>query len=101
MIVSGFRAALDLGTYPLSNFIRLRFAEPAKRGKLLYYFSFNHNVWTITGTCVTQTTIIYTLSCYSEIEINLFAHWVMVKIYIYISLGIQMYIIICKSVINL
>ena len=35
MIVSGFRAALDLDTYPLSNFIRPRCAERAKpsRGK--------------------------------------------------------------------
>ena len=30
MIVSGFRAALDLGTYPLSNLIRPRCAEQAK-----------------------------------------------------------------------
>ena len=35
VIVSGFRAALDLDTYPLSNFIRPRCAERAKpsRGK--------------------------------------------------------------------
>ena len=35
VIVSGFRAALDLDTYPLSNFIRPRCAEQAKpsRGK--------------------------------------------------------------------
>ena len=33
MIVSGFRAALDLDTYPLSNFIRTRCAERAKRGR--------------------------------------------------------------------
>ena len=33
MIVSGFRAALDLETYPLSNFIRLRRAERAKPGR--------------------------------------------------------------------
>ena len=35
MIVSGFRAALDLDTYPLSKFIRPRCAERAKpsRGK--------------------------------------------------------------------
>ena len=35
MIVSGFRAALDLDTYPLSNLIRPRRAERAKpsRGK--------------------------------------------------------------------
>ena len=35
VIVSGFRAALDLDTYPLRNFIRPRFAERAKpsRGK--------------------------------------------------------------------
>ena len=35
MIVSGFRAALDLDTYPLSNLIRQRCAERAKpsRGK--------------------------------------------------------------------
>ena len=33
MIVSGFRAALDLDTYPLSNFIRPRCAERAKRGR--------------------------------------------------------------------
>ena len=35
MIVSGFRAALDLDTYPLSNFIHPRCAEWAKpsRGK--------------------------------------------------------------------
>ena len=31
VIVSGFRAALDLDTYPLSNFIRPRCAERAKR----------------------------------------------------------------------
>ena len=30
VIVSGFRAALDLGTYPLSNLIRPRCAERAK-----------------------------------------------------------------------
>ena len=33
MIVSGFRAALDLDTYPLSNLIRPRCAERAKRGR--------------------------------------------------------------------
>ena len=33
MIASGFRAALDLETYPLSNFIRLRRAERAKPGR--------------------------------------------------------------------
>ena len=33
VIVSGFRAALDLDTYPLSNFIRPRCAERAKRGR--------------------------------------------------------------------
>ena len=33
MIVSGFRAALELDTYPLSNFIRPRCAERAKRGR--------------------------------------------------------------------
>ena len=32
MIVCGFRAALDLDTYPLSNLIRPRCAEWAKRG---------------------------------------------------------------------
>ena len=31
VIVSGFRAALDLDTYPLSNLIRPRCAEQAKR----------------------------------------------------------------------
>ena len=31
--VSGFRAALDLDTYPLSNLIRPRCAERAKRGR--------------------------------------------------------------------
>ena len=33
MIVSGFRAAVDLDTYPLSNLIRPRCAERAKRGR--------------------------------------------------------------------
>ena len=33
MIVSGFRAALDLDTYPLSNLIRPRCAKRAKRGR--------------------------------------------------------------------
>ena len=33
MIVNGFRAALDLDTYPLSNLIRPRCAERAKRGR--------------------------------------------------------------------
>ena len=33
MIVSGFKAALDLGTYPLSQLIRPRCAERAKRGR--------------------------------------------------------------------
>ena len=33
MIVSGFRAALDLDTYPLSNLIRPRCAERAKCGR--------------------------------------------------------------------
>ena len=33
MIVSGFRAALDLDTYPLSNLLRPRCAERAKRGR--------------------------------------------------------------------
>ena len=33
VIVSGFRAALDLDTYPLSNLIRPRCAERAKRGR--------------------------------------------------------------------
>ena len=32
-IVSGFRAALDLNTYPLRNLIRLRCAEQAKLGR--------------------------------------------------------------------
>ena len=33
VIVSGFRAALELDTYPLSNLIRPRCAERAKRGR--------------------------------------------------------------------
>ena len=33
VIVSGFRAALDLDTYPLSNLIRPRFAERTKPGR--------------------------------------------------------------------
>ena len=33
VIVSGFRAALDLDTYPLSNLIRPRCVERAKRGR--------------------------------------------------------------------
>ena len=33
VIVSGFRAALDLDTYPLSNLIRPRCAERAKPGR--------------------------------------------------------------------
>ena len=33
VIVSGFRAALDLDIYPLSNLIRRRCAERAKRGR--------------------------------------------------------------------
>ena len=33
VIVSWFRTALDLDTYPLSNFIRPRCAERAKRGR--------------------------------------------------------------------
>ena len=33
VIVSGFRAALDLNTYPLRNLIRLRCAERAKPGR--------------------------------------------------------------------
>ena len=33
MIVSGFRAALDLAAYPLSNLIRPRCAERAKCGQ--------------------------------------------------------------------
>ena len=33
VIVSGFRAALDLDTYLLSNLIRPRCAERAKRGR--------------------------------------------------------------------
>ena len=33
MIMSGFRAALDLDTYPLSNLIRPRCAEWAKPGR--------------------------------------------------------------------
>ena len=33
VIVNGFRAALDLDTYPLSNLIRPRCAERAKRGR--------------------------------------------------------------------
>ena len=33
VIVSGFRAALDLDTYPLSNLIRPRCAKRAKRGR--------------------------------------------------------------------
>ena len=33
MIVSGFRAALDLDTYPLSNLIRPRCTERAKPGR--------------------------------------------------------------------
>ena len=33
MIVGGFRAALDLDTYPLNNLIRPRFAERAKPGR--------------------------------------------------------------------
>ena len=33
MIVSRFRAGLDLDTYPLSNLVRPRCAERAKRGR--------------------------------------------------------------------
>ena len=33
VIVSGFRAALDLNTYPLKNLIRQRCAERAKPGR--------------------------------------------------------------------
>ena len=33
MIVSGFRAALDLDTYPFSNLIRPRCAERVKPGR--------------------------------------------------------------------
>ena len=33
VIMSGFRAVLDLDTYPLSNFIRPRCAERAKPGR--------------------------------------------------------------------
>ena len=33
VIVSRFRTALDLDTYPLSNFIRPRYAERAKHGR--------------------------------------------------------------------
>ena len=33
VIVSGFRTALDLDTYPLSNLIRPRCAERAKPGR--------------------------------------------------------------------
>ena len=33
VIVSGFRAALDLNTYPHRNIIRLRYAERAKPGR--------------------------------------------------------------------
>ena len=43
VIVSGFRAALDLDTYPLSNLIRPRCAERAKcgRGKpVLNYYAY-------------------------------------------------------------
>ena len=44
VIVSGFRAALDLDTYPLSNLIRPRCAERAKRGRgkpvLIMYIGF-------------------------------------------------------------
>ena len=44
VIVSGFRAALDLGTYPLRNLIRPRCAERAKcgRGKPVLIM---HNYW--------------------------------------------------------
>ena len=44
VIVSGFRAALDLDTYPLSNLIRPRCAERAKpgRGKPVLIM---HNYW--------------------------------------------------------
>ena len=37
VIVSGFRAALDLDTYHLSNLIRPRCAERAKRGRGTHY----------------------------------------------------------------
>ena len=44
MIVSGFTAALDLDTYPLSNLIRPRCAERAKPGRgkpvLIIYIGF-------------------------------------------------------------
>ena len=44
-IVSGFRAALDLNTYPLRNLIRPRFAERAKPGRgkpvLIAYWLFS------------------------------------------------------------
>ena len=33
VILSGFRAALDIETYPLSNLIRQQCAERAKRGR--------------------------------------------------------------------
>ena len=45
VIVSRFRTALDLDTYPLSNFIRPRCAELAKRGRgkpvLIAYWLFS------------------------------------------------------------
>ena len=43
MIVSGFGAALDLDTYPLSNLIRPRCAEQAKpgRGKTVMFACFH------------------------------------------------------------
>ena len=54
VIVSGFRAALDLDTYPLSNLIRPRCAERAKcsRGKpvLIMHIGFFACFHAISGT---------------------------------------------------
>ena len=61
MIVSVFRAALDLDTYPLSNLIRPRCAERAKPGRgkpvLIMHIDFSlfFNVIVLYRNCISRT----------------------------------------------
>ena len=54
VIVSGFRAALDLDIYPLSNLIRSRFAERAKpgQGKTVLFMHIGFVMAPLTDLCV-------------------------------------------------
>ena len=73
MIVSGFTAALDLDTYPLSNLIRPRCAERAKpgRGKPVLIM---HIIWVFSLFSVVSAKSPHLVSCPCSTEAVGIAH---------------------------